>query len=218
MKNLKYVLFDLDGTVTDPMQSITSSAAYALAKFGIKVDDPNSLKCFIGPPLTVSFQQYFGLDEKQAMDGLRYYREHYSVYGLDGNIPYEGIRELLSELKGSGRTLILATSKPVEYAEEILRKNDLLRYFDFIGGNDLNESRPTKQQVIEYVISHYPDVNAMNTVMVGDRMYDVLGAHDFGLKCAAVLYGYGSREELEENGADYILKDVAELRTFLLGA
>lgn len=217
MSKYKYILLDLDGTVTDPMQSITSSAAYALAKFGIVVEDLNNLKCFIGPPLTVSFQQYFGFDEEQALEGLRYYRENYSVNGLDGNIPYEGMRELLAELKECGREVILATSKPIEYAAEILRRNDLLGYFDFIGGNDLQESRPTKQQVIEYVMEHYPDITAENTIMVGDRMYDVEGAHEFGLKCAAVLFGYGSREELEEYGADYILEDVAQLKALLLG-
>ena len=217
MKELKYILMDLDGTITDPMQSITSSAAYALAKFGISVEDLSTLQCFIGPPLTVSFQQYFGFDEKQALDGLRYYREHYSVNGLDGNIPYDGIAELLAELKKSDKTVILATSKPIEYAEEILRRNDLIGFFDFVSGNDLHESRPTKQQVIEYIIEQYSDISSENTIMVGDRMYDVEGAHEYGLKCAAVLYGYGSREDLEECGADYILSDVAELRELLLG-
>ena len=216
LQKLKYVLLDLDGTVTDPMQSITSSAAYALGKFGITEEDTDTLKKFIGPPLTESFKQFYGFDDEQAMQGLRFYREHYSVHGLDGNVPYDGARELLAELKQSGKVIILATSKPIVYAEEILRRNGLHGFFDFIAGNDLQESRPKKQQVLEYIIGHYPEIGSQNAVMVGDRMFDVIGAHDFGLECIGVLYGYGTQEELEQCGADHIAKDIAELRELLL--
>lgn len=213
---LKNVLFDLDGTVTDPLDSITGGVAYALEKFGIIETDLNKLKPFVGPPLFDSFQEFYGFTPEQAREATKYHREEFVKTGLYQNRLYEGMDKLLRELKEKGVRVMLATSKPVEFATTILELAGVKESFDFIGGNDLKESRPKKELVLQYVLENNPGITAENTLMIGDRKFDVVGAHAFGLKCVGVLYGYGSREELETYGADYIVDDVAALRDFLM--
>lgn len=212
------ILFDLDGTITDPMESITSGVAYALSKFGITVTDLSTLTPFIGPPLPECLKTLYGFTEEQAQLGLKYYREIYSVNGVAENRIYDGMADLLKSLKEQGKHIMLATSKPQEYARPILELAGVLQYFDFVGGNDLKESRPRKDLVIRYVMENYPSITPENTIMVGDRKYDVLGARACGLGCIGVLYGYGSREELMECHADYIAEDIDHLRSLLLDA
>lgn len=212
---IEFVLFDLDGTVTDPQESITSCAAYALRKFGIEEQDLSKLRAFIGPPLTESFREYYGFSREQAWQGLQYYREEYHKSGLFGNRLYDGMEELLRELKQQGKKILLATSKPVEYADKILEMTGVRRCFDFVGGNDLAESRPTKESVLRYVLKQNPGITPENAIMVGDRKYDVEGARMLGIGCVGVLYGYGSREELTACGARYLANNVAELGKLL---
>ncbi len=212
---LKYLLFDLDGTLTDPGPGITNCVAYALDKFGIHPASREELYPYIGPPLTWSFQEYHHLTAEQAEQALLYYRERFSVKGLFENEVYDGIPELLAELKGRGVTLIVATSKPEEFTHRILAHFSLADYFAFVGGNTLDEKRPTKSAVIEHIRCHYPDISPQNTCMIGDRRFDVEGAHAFGLPAIGVLYGYGDRKEMEAAGADWIAEDVADLRRLL---
>ena len=213
---MRYVLFDLDGTLTDPGPGITNCVAYALEKFGIHPESREELYPYIGPPLVPSFQEYHGLNAEQAEQALLYYRERFSVKGLYENEVYAGIPALLSALRDRGDRLIVATSKPEEFTNRILAHFDLAKYFDFVGGNTLDESRPTKAAVIGYIQETFPDISAENAVMVGDRKYDVEGAHACGLPAIGVLYGYGDRAELESVGADKIVSSVEELTSVLL--
>ena len=212
---LKYALFDLDGTLTDPGVGITNCVRYALERFSIYPKSREELYPYIGPPLIDSFQEYHGLSKKDALKAVSYYRERFSGIGLLENEVYSGIEDLLSELKDRGVTLIVATSKPEEFAVKILEHFDLLKYFDFIGGNNLNEERPTKSVVIAYVRERYSDISGDNTVMIGDRKYDVEGAHNHGLPAIGVLYGYGDLSELTEAGADCLAESVEELLVIL---
>ena len=196
----QYILFDLDGTLTDPGIGITNSVMYALKKFGIEVEDRAALYKFIGPPLMDSFERFYGFSKEDSALALQYYREYFKPYGLYENEVYEGTRELLEELKKRGKKLILATSKPEEFAKEILRHFDLLQYFDFVGGASMDEIRNKKADVIAYALENCGITDLSAAVMVGDREHDVLGAKQVGLKCIGVLFGYGDREELEAAG------------------
>lgn len=207
----KYLLFDLDGTLTDPAEGITNSVMYALKKFGIFVKDRRELYPYIGPPLTDSFMRYHGLSAARAGEALGYYREYFGVKGMFENVPYEGIAAFLEELRDKGYTLLIATSKPEEFTLQILQHFSLDKYFSFVAGNTLDESRPTKASVIAYLRERYPDICATNALMIGDRKYDVVGAEQNGLAAIGVLYGYGSREELEEAGAAALAEDLSEL-------
>ena len=212
MKNL---LFDLDGTLTDPAIGITGGVAYALEKYGIVVEDHSTLHPFIGPPLIGAFREFYGFSEERAVEALQYYREYFSTRGIFENECYEGIPEMLQGLKEQGDRIILCTSKPEEFANRILAHFDLAKYFDFVGGNTLSEARPAKEDVIGYILGSFPDMKKEDTVMIGDRKYDITAAKRFDLASVGVLYGYGSREELESAGADELAENVAELRMLL---
>ncbi|MBO5197164.1 MAG: HAD family hydrolase [Lachnospiraceae bacterium] len=216
MNHYTTVLFDLDGTLTDPKVGITSSVAYALKSFGIAVEDLDSLRPFIGPPLKESFMVYYGFSDEQASEAVSKYREYFSVTGIFENEVYEGIPELLSALKCAGRRVILATSKPKIYAEQILEHFGLAKYFDYVAGSELDGTRVKKAEVIDYALAQVGIADRSCAVMVGDRLHDILGAKETGLPSIGVLYGYGNRPELETAGADRIAADVAELERLLL--
>ena len=199
-----YILFDLDGTLTDPAEGITNSVAYALAKRGIKVSDKRQLNCFIGPPLTESFEKYYGLSQKEAKMAVEDYREYFKPTGIFENKVYEGIPELLSRLKAAGKTLIVATSKPEMFAKKILCHFELDHFFDFVGGATLDASRIKKADVIKYSLENCGITNLDKCIMIGDRLHDIVGASECGMKSIGVLWGYGSKNELEEAGAHYI--------------
>lgn len=198
---MKYLLFDLDGTLTDPGEGITNAVRYALERFGLRVEQREELYPYIGPPLTDSFQRYHGLTPEQAQQALAWYREYYADTGIYENVPYPGVAAFLAGLQQEGYTLLVATSKPEEFAARILQHYGLERYFAFVGGNDLQESRPDKAAVIAHVRRQYPALTAANALMIGDREYDVAGAAENGLRTVGVLYGYGSLEELQRAGA-----------------
>ncbi len=210
MKNYQYILFDLDGTITDPGLGITNSVIHALHKFGIS-DKRENLYKFIGPPLADSFMRYYGFDEEKAKLGIEYYREYYAVKGIFENVVYDGIEEMLKMLKQKGKKILLATSKPEDFAKQILQHFYLDSYFDFVAGATMDEKRVRKADVISYALESYNIQNLDDVLMVGDREHDVLGAKEVGMDCAGVLYGYGSQEELEKAGASYIVKNVEEL-------
>ena len=213
---IKYVLFDLDGTLTDPAEGITASVNYALKKFGRDVDDMTLLYKYIGPPLVRSFIEFEGMTQEEACEGLKYYRENFIKEGIFQNEIYVGIEELLLKLKDSGYAIILATSKPEELAEQILEHFDIKRYFDFIAGNTLDEKRQTKREVIEHILNHYPEIKRENAIMVGDRRYDVEGAAQCGIDTIGVLYGYGGAEELSTAGAKLLARSPEDVYTKIL--
>lgn len=204
------VLFDLDGTLTDPAEGITNSVAYALDKYGIKVEDKRSLCSFIGPPLNDSFIKFYGFTPENAMNAIWVYREYFRDRGIFENEVYEGVTELLKKIKSSGRKIVLATSKPEEFALRILEHFDLIKYFDVVAGASMDEKRNKKSDVIKYAMEK-GCFSAQGAVMIGDREHDIFGAKENNLPSIGVLYGYGSREELEKAGADYIAETVNDI-------
>lgn len=215
MKKWDYIFFDLDGTLTDPKEGITKSAAYALAAFGVETEKLDDLCKFIGPPLRDSFVEFYGFSKEQADEGIRKFRERFETVGWKENIPYPGIKELLATLKDSGKHLVVATSKPEVMAERILQYFDLDGYFEFIAGADMEEIRVKKADVLRYAIEQLEYFEEKHAVMVGDRIHDVAGAKETGLDTIGVLYGYGGREELVNAGADEIAGSVEELGQLL---
>lgn len=213
----KTILFDLDGTLTDPGVGITSGVMCALEHFDIHVEDRRELYKFIGPPLYGAFTEFYGLSDAQDREAVRLYRDYYARQGLLENEVYPGIPELLAALKAAGRRLLVATSKPEEFSVQILEHFGLAQYFDFIAGSAFDGSRDSKAAVIAYGRAH-TGFDPAEAVMVGDRKYDVLGAAACGLPCIGVLYGYGSQAELVSAGAADIAETVSALRQILLGS
>lgn len=209
------ILFDLDGTLTDSQEGITLSVIYALESLSVEVPPSEVLKKFIGPPLKESFMKYCGLSEENADLAINKYRERFVVTGIYENKLYDGIEKLLKRLKAGGKTLILATSKPEVFALIILEHFGIKEYFDYIAGSDLDGARITKSDVISCALEQSSILDMQSVVMVGDREHDVLGAKSFGIPCIGVLYGYGSRAELEDAGAKLIVETVEELELLL---
>lgn len=205
MKN--YIFFDLDGTLTDPKEGITNSVAYSLEYFGIHTENNDTLCKFIGPPLKYSYMTFCNFDSDKADIAVTKYREYFAPKGLYENKVYKGIPELLQKLKDKGFKLVVATSKPYVYSVKILKHFDLYKYFDFVSGSELDGRRTNKAEVIKYALDNL-NISAADVIMIGDREHDIIGAVKNGVKAIGVLYGYGSREEFEKAGADYIVENV----------
>ncbi len=206
-----YILFDLDGTLTDPSEGITNSVAYALEKFGITVEDKKTLYKFIGPPLVDAFAENYGFSKEDSEKATAYYRETFSVKGLYENKVYDGVVKMLETLKKSGKKVILATSKPEKFAKEILRYFDLAKYFDLICGATFDSTRNTKDKVITYALEKAGITDKNKTVMIGDRHHDIDGARINGLDSIGVLYGFGDKEELTKAGATYTAENIEDI-------
>lgn len=209
------ILFDLDGTLTDPGVGITNSVMYALKHWGIEVAARHELYCFIGPPLMDSFQKYYGFSQAESEEALRLYREYFSEKGLYENELYPDTIDVLRQLKKDGKKIILATSKPEEYAVKILKHFNLYDYFDFVSGATMDESRNKKDAVIAYTLEKCNLQGDKRTVMIGDRNQDILGAKANSLPSIGVLYGYGDLEELQNAGADFIAQTQRDILKFI---
>ena len=210
------IFFDLDGTLTDSAPGIIHSVAYALDCMGNTTMDRNDLYKFIGPPLMDSFTRFCGYTEEQAAEGVLYYRSRFEKDGIFDNRVYPGIPELLQELKAVGKRLVVATSKPEAFALRVTDHFSLSQYFDVIAGSDLAEEHGTKAEVMEQAIRRCGITDRTSVVMVGDRMHDIVGSKACGIRVIGVLYGYGSKEELERAGADQIVTSIPELGKVLL--
>lgn len=216
------ILFDLDGTLTNPMVGITKSVQYALRHYGILEDSLEKLIPFIGPPLRESFMKYYDFSREQAEEAVFVYREYFSDKGIFENEEIPGIREMLRRLKEEEKVLMVATSKPELYARQIIEKFEMEEFFAFIGGADMGETRTGKGEVIRYVLEQNGicKENCLEEkkeiVMVGDREHDIFGAKENNLSSVGVLFGFGSRKELECAGADRIAADAEELTQILL--
>jgi len=209
------VLFDLDGTLTDPKIGITKSVQHALAKYGIIESNLDDLEKFIGPPLIDSFREFYSFSRAEALQAVEYYREYFSVKGIFENFVYPGIPGLLKQLQKKGRNSIVATSKPTEFAMRILEHFGLGRFFCGVVGSNLDGSRTSKIEIIGYTLKEY-GLAAKGTVMVGDRMHDIIGARGNGVESIGVTYGYGSPYEIERAGPTHIVSSVSELEMLLL--
>lgn len=222
----KYILLDLDGTLTDSSKGITKSVQYALEKMGITENDMAVLKRYIGPPLNESFTRFHGLSDEDSLKAVAYYRERYADTGLYENKLFDGIKEFLAGLKKEGYIVALATCKPEIYVPTILNHFDIEQYFDVAVGSELEGGkRRHKDDVIEEVISQIiklKDIPATDiydvkadAIMIGDRKDDVLGAKDAGIESIGLRYGFAEADELENAGADYILENVEDILPFL---
>ncbi|AYG00160.1 HAD family hydrolase [Lactococcus allomyrinae] len=210
------ILFDLDGTLSNPARGIVNALVYALQKSSAPEINQEDLLKFIGPPLAESFKTFCGFNDEQTEQAIINYREYFSKNGLFENQLYVGISELLHTLKESGKQLGVATSKPEFYAKQIIDYFSISEYFDFIAGATMDGSRSKKSDVIAYAIETHC-ITKENTVMVGDRAFDVIGAKENGLNSIGVLYGFGNQKELEEAGATWLVDDIKSLEDKLMG-
>lgn len=212
----KYILFDLDGTLTDSAPGIIKSLEYAFKENGVPAPPGEVLKKFIGPPLMEAFRNVLHYDEETSKRLLEKYRERFRLKGMYENSPYDGVKELLEDVGKTGKVLAVATSKPEKYSKIITDHFDLTKYFKLIVGSD-SESEDKADVIIRackklgVTGSDYGKV-----LMVGDRMYDIEGAHKCGVKCIGVKYGFAPEGELEAYKADFIVDSVPELKEFLL--
>jgi phosphoglycolate phosphatase len=217
----KYLLFDLDGTLTDPKEGITKCVQYALADQGIEEPDLEKLTAFIGPPLADSFMSFYNMSAEEADRAIAKYRERFHDIGIFENELYEGIPHMLKQLKAQGLHLAVASSKPEEFVNRILQHFKIASYFEVVVGSNLDGTRTKKEEVVREALSRLSagsgeTLHMEDVYMIGDRKYDVEGAKSLGVECVGVSFGYGSLEELKEAKADYIVKSVPELEKFLL--
>ena len=237
---LKKILFDLDGTLTNPKTGITKSVQYALAHFGIE-EEADNLTQFIGPPLIDSFMNFYGFSLEQAREGVTVYREYFAPKGIFENDVYPGVPEMLAALKEKGAILAVASSKPELFVEQILEHFDLAKYFDVVVGSLLNETRTSKEEVLEEalrqlsvmstdnlrqvdhtkkdndIVATMEDDDKKATIaMVGDRKFDITGAKAHGLTAVGVSFGFAEPGELEAEEPDFIAETVEQLKDYLL--
>lgn len=210
------ILFDLDGTLTDPKEGITNCVKYALNHFGIEENDEAVLLRFIGPPLYDSFRGIYGFSHDDANLCVEKYRERYTDIGLFENAVLDGAVEILKELKEAGKTTSLATSKPLVFAKRIVDKYGLSEHLDYIIGADLKGGINYKDEVINEVLKTAKPMDLSRVVIVGDRKHDILGAKKCGIASIGVRCGYAEANELEDAGADFIFNNLYEVKDFLL--
>ena len=208
---ITYLLFDLDGTLTNPQEGITKCVQHALRAFGIEEPDLEKLIPFIGPPLIQSFMEFYNMSEGDARKAVSVYRERFSTVGLFENFPYPGIADMLAELKAQGKILAVASSKPTIYVRRILEKFELAPYFNVIEGSNLDGTRVDKKEVIAEVLSQLDNPSADDLLMIGDRKFDVIGAREMGVR-----FGFAAPDELEQSGAVYIADTVRDLHRYLI--
>lgn len=210
----KIILFDLDGTVMNTKEGITKCAAYALGKYDIKVENVDSLDFFVGPPLHTTFRDVYGMDDEKSFKATEFYRERYKDIGIFECEPYEGIHKVLKELQEKGYLMGIATSKAELFAERIIERFDLKKYFTHITGSLMDNTRSDKIEVIEEAFKRF-EVGSKYTkeevVMVGDRLFDIIGAKKAGIDSVGVRYGFAKGDELEQAGADCVVNTPEEI-------
>mgnify|MGYP001058169318 FL=1 len=217
----KYILFDLDGTLTDPKLGITSSVQYALRALGIEEPSLDRLEPFIGPPLADSFREFYGLEGERLATAIDKYRERFATQGIFENEIYPGIPQMLADLKAKDKLLAIASSKPTLFVEQILEHFEIGKYFDHVVGSNMDGTRGTKEEVVEETLRQMltvemtPAQKRDAVAMVGDRKFDIEGARAHGITSVGVLFGYAPEGELEEAGADYIVNSVRSLQVLL---
>lgn len=218
MHKYKMILFDLDGTISDPKIGITKSVQYALQKMDIYESDIDKLECFIGPPLQTSFAEYYDFDERKTKEAINFYRERFKEKGMFENELYEEIPLLLKSLYDQGIILVVATSKPTVFAEQILQYFNISQFFDLIVGSNLDGTRTSKTEIIQYILNKFHNYKLDEFIMIGDRKHDIIGALNTGIDSIGVTYGYGSLEELKEIKPTYIVNNINQLKdTLMLG-
>ena len=212
----QYILFDLDGTLTDSSEGITKSVQYALDKMGIHEPDLKPLERFIGPPLYDEFRRSYDFDDAEAKQAIDFYRERFGVVGWKENLLYDGIPELLKALTEAGKTLSTASSKPAFFVDKIVKYFNIEQFFTVVSGATLDGSIGTKTQVVQQALKRLNVQDRSQAVLIGDRLHDAEGARACGIDCIGVTFGFGSREELESAGANHVVDRVDELLPLLV--
>lgn len=212
----QYILFDLDGTLTDSSEGITKSVQYALDKMGIHEPDLKPLERFIGPPLYDEFRRSYDFDDAEAKQAIDFYRERFGVVGWKENLLYDGIPELLKALTEAGKTLSTASSKPAFFVDKIVKYFNIEQFFTVVSGATLDGSIGTKTQVVQQALERLNVQDRSQAVLIGDRLHDAEGARACGIDCIGVTFGFGSREELESAGANHVVDRVDELLPLLV--
>lgn len=218
MPAFRTVLFDLDGTLTDSAPGITASVRFALKELGVEQYDESVLYKFIGPPLIWSFKEFFAMSDERAQKGLELYRLNYNERGgkYDSKL-YDGLEESLRRMRDAGVRLGVATAKPEITAREVIEHFGLDKYFECVSGGNPDEKRCGKRDIILHAMDLLGEKEPAKTLMVGDREYDVTGAREAGVASLGVLYGFGSREELENAGAEAFAASPEEIADYVLG-
>ena len=208
---MKAVLFDLDGTLIDSFEGIAKSAQYALRRFGINEENLENLRPFVGPPLVESFQKWYGLSREQAIEATDIYRERYRPIGILECSLYPGVEECIRTLKAEGYQIGMASSKPEEFCRRILEHFGLLDLFDDVVGATFDRRIDTKEEVLNEVLRRWSDIPKDQMCLIGDTMFDLVGAKKIGIDCIAVSYGFGDAKEMLQNGAVAICDRMADL-------
>ena len=217
-----YILFDLDGTLTDPKLGITRSVQYALRALGIEEPSLDKLEPFIGPPLAESFREFYGREEEQVVTAGAKYRERFTDQGIYENEIYPGTARMLASLRAGGKKLAIASSKPTPFVERILDYFEIRAYFDYIIGSNMDGTRGKKEEVVEEALRQMlpagmpPAEKKAGVAMVGDRRFDIEGAREHGITSVGVSFGYAPEGELEQAGADHIVDTVEALAGLLM--
>jgi len=215
MKKYDYILFDFDGTLADSKPGIVNCIKYALDKHGIAYTN-EILDKMVGPPFRVSMKEFFGLELDEIEELITDYRGQYGAGGWRACKVYDGVFDMLKALKNAGKILAVATSKPIKFTRVIVEELGLNPYFDFVGGASSDASKEAKSDVINLALENLGVKDKSKVLMVGDRLYDIVGAKESGVDVAAILWGYGDKAEFERYDADYILETPKDVVNFLL--
>jgi len=208
----RLILFDLDGTLIDPHESITKGVQHTLSTVGIHVEDRNQLNCFIGPPMRESLREFYGFtDHDQIEQMYKTYLEYFAINGIQQNVLYPNVKETLTELQNCGFTLVVATSKLMKSAINIAKYLQIHDFFEAIIGCEPDGSRSRKSDIINYILAKFDPQKQLSPTIIGDRKYDIIGAKESGIASIGVTWGYGTRAELQEHKADHIVDSFAEL-------
>lgn len=216
-KNFDLILFDLDGTLTDSGEGIMKCVQYALSKKGVDEQDLGNLRRFVGPPMIESYMEFYGFSKEEAIELRGLYNERYRPIGWKENHPYEGIMELLETLRAEGKLLGVATSKPADSADKVLELFDMKKYFHVISAGSIDGLKCSKEVSIQRAIQGVKDqgYEVKNPVLVGDTKYDVVGAHECGIPCIGVTWGYAAEGEFEAHNTEYVVNTMEELLNIL---
>lgn len=208
------VFFDFDGTIADTGEGIFSSVSYAIAAMGFPPLPDSRLRTFIGPPIFNSFRRELGMNDEQSAKAVEKYRERYSESGIYQLEVYEGIEELIRDLKNSGIKVAIASSKPEKFVVRLVEFLKMDSLIDFIAAPESDKAPESKAVLVEKAVKHF-GVDKSRALMVGDRCFDIDGANGAGIKSIGVTFGYGSREELEKTGSTYIADNTDDIRKII---
>lgn len=214
--NYKYdtVFFDFDGTIADTGEGIFDSVKYAIEEMGFSPLPDSRLRTFIGPPVFKSFKRELGMNDEQAAKAVEKYRERYSESGIFKLRVYDGIEDLIKELKNSGIKVAIASSKPEKFVMRLIDYLKISHLIDFIAAPESDKAPEGKTVLVERAVNHF-GVSKTRALMVGDRYFDIDGANGAGVESIGVTFGYGSREELINAGSTYLADNAEDIRKII---